>query len=86
MVELEAILVGIHRFFCLIWANKFRLIVESDCKTVVDCILGQVNPLANALAMVREVAEVFKARNIMLRLIPIVCNVEVDLLAKKGIG
>ncbi|KAK8576064.1 hypothetical protein V6N12_063712 [Hibiscus sabdariffa] len=45
LVELEAINFGISNFLTTPWSLTHRLIVESDCKMVVDWINGMVEPL-----------------------------------------
>ncbi|KAK9001211.1 hypothetical protein V6N11_082999 [Hibiscus sabdariffa] len=85
LVELEAICVGVRMFCASIWSNNFRLIVESDCKIVVDWILGMTESPVIALETVREVTDASRVRNLLIRLIPRCINVEADLLAEEGI-
>ncbi|GMJ04524.1 hypothetical protein like AT2G04420 [Hibiscus trionum] len=86
LVELEALRVGIFAFLDSCWAGKYRLVVESDCKNVVDWVLGMTLPPPAFLIIVKEVASIINTRSMVLRLIPRSLNIEADLMAKQGIG
>ncbi|KAK8484510.1 hypothetical protein V6N11_021493 [Hibiscus sabdariffa] len=86
LVEFKAIKVGMSKFFNSAWSESHRLIVESDCKTVVDWINGMVDPPSSIGKEVNDVAVIILVKGISLSLIPRCCNVVADSLAKSGIN
>ncbi|XP_039046292.1 uncharacterized protein LOC120186432 [Hibiscus syriacus] len=86
LAELKAIKEGIVFFFSSKWANKGKLIIESDCKSAVDWTSNQNTTPVFFSSMVEEIGASISAKDIVLRWIPRSCNVEADKLAKEGIG
>ncbi|KAK8612501.1 hypothetical protein V6N13_092614 [Hibiscus sabdariffa] len=86
LVELEAINFGISNFLTTSWSLTHRLIVESDCKMVVDWINGMVEPPTIVANEVIETLKLMFAKGMCLKLIPRCCNVLANTLAKQGIG
>ncbi|KAK8707924.1 hypothetical protein V6N13_058975 [Hibiscus sabdariffa] len=86
LVELEAINFGISKFISTSRSLSHRLIVESDCKMVVDWINGMVEPPSTVANEVIETAKFMFAKDMCLRLIPKCCNVFADTLVKQDIG
>ncbi|KAL4303663.1 hypothetical protein GQ457_10G009830 [Hibiscus cannabinus] len=86
LVELEAINFGISYLLTTSWSLTHRLIVESDCKMVVDWINGMIEHPITVANKVIETAKLMFAKGMCLTLIPRCCNVLADTLAKQGIG
>ncbi|KAK8973596.1 hypothetical protein V6N11_044571 [Hibiscus sabdariffa] len=70
LVELEAINFGISNFLTTSWSLTHRLIVESDCKMVVDWINGMVEPPTIVANEVIETLKLMFAKGMCLKLIP----------------
>ncbi|KAE8715326.1 Cytidine/deoxycytidylate deaminase family protein [Hibiscus syriacus] len=84
--KLKAIKEGIDFFFASDWAMKGRLIIESDCKSVVDWISKQHPAPTFYSSLVEEIGAIISAMDIFLRLILRSCNMEANKLAKEEIG
>ncbi|KAE8698668.1 serine/threonine-protein kinase AFC1-like [Hibiscus syriacus] len=85
LAELKAIEKGIDFFLSTDWALKGRLIIESDCKSVVDWILLPTTSPRFLSSLVQKIASIITEREIIIRHIPRSCNCEADSLAKQGI-
>ncbi|GMI85697.1 hypothetical protein like AT2G04420 [Hibiscus trionum] len=86
VVELMTIKHIIRFFLSSSWSEKYRLIIESDCKTAVEWINGiKVAPLT-VLQLIRELSQTIKDRGIFVHFIYRGCNLEADILARSGIG
>ncbi|KAE8705342.1 putative 3,4-dihydroxy-2-butanone kinase [Hibiscus syriacus] len=86
LAELKAIEKGIDFFLLSEWAMKGRLIIESDCKSVVDWILLPKSSPRFLRSLVQKIASLILEREIIVRLIPGSNNCEADTIAKQGIG
>ncbi|KAE8724272.1 pentatricopeptide repeat-containing protein [Hibiscus syriacus] len=85
LAELKAMEKGIDFFLLSEWAMKGRLILESDCKAVVDWILQPTSsPFFSS--MVEKIVSIVLDRQIIVRHISRRCNCEANSLAKQGIG
>ncbi|KAE8716020.1 hypothetical protein F3Y22_tig00110156pilonHSYRG00217 [Hibiscus syriacus] len=84
--ELKAIKEGIAVFLSSHWAGKGRLVLESDCSTVVDWILRPFLTPSFFRSLVGDIAALVSAKDILVRWVPRSCNCEADKLAKEGIG
>ncbi|KAE8693418.1 Polycomb group protein FERTILIZATION-INDEPENDENT ENDOSPERM [Hibiscus syriacus] len=86
LAELKAIKRDIDIFVSLEWLLKGRLIIESDCKLVVDWIKDQALVPVFLSNFVKEIVSIVSFRNFIVRWIPRSCNCEAGKLAKEGIG
>ncbi|KAE8678433.1 hypothetical protein F3Y22_tig00111410pilonHSYRG00088 [Hibiscus syriacus] len=86
LAEMKAIEKGIEFFLSSEWATQGRLIIESDCKKVVDWILQPTSSPPFLRLLVQKIASLISERAIIIRHIPRSCNCEADTLAKQGIG
>ncbi|KAK8696436.1 hypothetical protein V6N13_001571 [Hibiscus sabdariffa] len=78
--------VAIEKFLVPGWSRYYRLIVESDCKTVVDWLSEKVNPTSVIANQVLNFVEGYKRHGMVFRWAPRKCNIRADELAKQGIG
>ncbi|GMI75696.1 hypothetical protein like AT2G34320 [Hibiscus trionum] len=85
LAELLAVKEGINKTINLTIDLSERIIVESDCKTIVDWLTKSVNPPVAFAPMVMELAKIIESKGMILRLIPRECNTRADALAKSGI-
>ncbi|KAE8668570.1 Dynamin-2B [Hibiscus syriacus] len=85
LAELKAIFKGLEIFLSSDWCSKGRLIVESDCKSVVDWVNSPSAPIFFS-SFVKVIVSILSDKDYILRLIPRSCNCEGDKLAKEGIG
>ncbi|KAE8701523.1 leghemoglobin C2-like [Hibiscus syriacus] len=86
LAELKAVRRGIDIFVSSEWLLKGRLIIECDCKLVVDWIKDQALVPISLSNFVKEIVSIVSFRNFIVRWIPRSCNCEADKLAKEGIG
>ncbi|XP_039069600.1 uncharacterized protein LOC120216169 [Hibiscus syriacus] len=86
LAELKAIKKGLDIFVSSEWLSKGRLIIESDCKLVMDWIKDQALVLVFLTNFVKEIVSIISVRDFIVRWIPRCCNCEADKLAKEGIG
>ncbi|KAK8636922.1 hypothetical protein V6N13_064356 [Hibiscus sabdariffa] len=86
LIELLAVRFGMLKFLSSDWCRQFRLIVETDCKLVVDWIFLSVDAPPSFLNLVSELSDMVIKRGFVMRLTPCRCNMEADHLAKAGIG
>ncbi|KAK8676820.1 hypothetical protein V6N13_142382 [Hibiscus sabdariffa] len=84
-MELLAMKTGIHKFLSSEWASSHRLIIEPDCKVLNNWVLGSEEPPIYS-RLVLELSDLIKCNGFLCRIVPPVCNVEADSLAKSGIG
>ncbi|KAK8663430.1 hypothetical protein V6N13_083250 [Hibiscus sabdariffa] len=82
LIELLAINVGMLNFLESEWDDKFRLIIECDCKLIVESLSMSVNPPISFYSLVSELMGTIRERGMSLRWIPR----SADALAKSGIG
>ncbi|XP_038998009.1 uncharacterized protein LOC120123085 [Hibiscus syriacus] len=86
LMELNSVKEGLNFFHSVRGRIKGRLIIESDCKMVVDWIKdGSCCPVVYA-SIVREVAVKLKEVEGVIRWVARTTNIEADGLAKYGIG
>ncbi|KAK8604935.1 hypothetical protein V6N13_082398 [Hibiscus sabdariffa] len=86
LIKLLAVRFGMLKFLSSDWCRQFRLIVETDCKLVVDWISLSVDAPTSFLNLVLELSDMVIKRGFVMRLTPRRCNMEADHLAKAGIG
>ncbi|GMI90228.1 hypothetical protein like AT4G29090 [Hibiscus trionum] len=86
LAELEAVLRGIRFFLASVWCQNLRLIIESDCRKVVDWLNGVVNPPLLLRNGIIATMSTIQNKGWFVRWIPRGCNTAADGLAKKGIG
>ncbi|GMI85901.1 hypothetical protein like AT5G42905 [Hibiscus trionum] len=86
MAEFMAVKEGIAEFLNSGWGSRQRLVVEVDCKAVVDWVTQVAEPSAQLADLVAVVKEQMKKRGMIVRLILRSCNTVADELAKAGIG
>ncbi|KAL4340045.1 hypothetical protein GQ457_08G025380 [Hibiscus cannabinus] len=84
--ELLALKYGLEAFSNLNSGLNMQLIVECDNKVAVEWILNPMKFPSSFVSLVRIIAELIRTKNVLLRHILRVCNVDADVLAKKGIG
>ncbi|KAE8673291.1 RNA helicase family protein isoform 2 [Hibiscus syriacus] len=78
VTELKAIKNGLVFFFSSIWANRGRLILESDSKCAVKWIL-KLQPAPTFFSdLVEEIGVLVTAKGVVLRWVPRSCNMEAD--------
>ncbi|KAE8660741.1 hypothetical protein F3Y22_tig00116951pilonHSYRG00750 [Hibiscus syriacus] len=85
LAELKAIKRGIEIFLASVWVSVGRLIVESDCKSVVEWIKSPALALVFYLSLVNQILTLSNGKVHSVRWIPRASNGEADSLAKKGI-
>ncbi|KAK8508958.1 hypothetical protein V6N11_035565 [Hibiscus sabdariffa] len=86
LAELEAVKQGLELFFSLSELQGSRLILESDCSTVVDWI-SNLTPCPPAFVSLVHCCRVrVEANEVIIRHITRNINVDADTLAKAGIG
>ncbi|GMI96141.1 hypothetical protein like AT4G29090 [Hibiscus trionum] len=86
LAELLVVKEGIYKTINLTSDLSVRIIVESDCKSVVDWLTKSSNPPVAFAPMVMELTKIIESKGVILRLIPRECNTRADALAKSGIG
>ncbi|KAK9029932.1 hypothetical protein V6N11_031373 [Hibiscus sabdariffa] len=70
LIELLAINVGMLNFLESEWDDKFRLIIECDCKLIVESLSMSVNPPISFYSLVSELMGTIRERGMSLRWIP----------------
>ncbi|GMI77874.1 hypothetical protein like AT2G34320 [Hibiscus trionum] len=83
--ELEAVHRGIRLFLTSEWCLNFRLIIESNCRTVVDWLNGVVNPPLLFRDEILATMTLIHNKGWYVRWILRGCNTAADELAKEGI-
>ncbi|KAK8579696.1 hypothetical protein V6N12_070007 [Hibiscus sabdariffa] len=78
LIELLAVRFGVLKFFSSNWCRHYRLIVNSDYKSVVDWISLSVNAPLSFSNMVSKLSDMVIKRGFVMRLIPRSCNIEAD--------
>ncbi|GMI87265.1 hypothetical protein HRI_002395800 [Hibiscus trionum] len=86
MAELLAVQEGVDLFLKSEWSSMWRVIVESDCKMVVDWVTQVEDPTTPLSEIVFNLGEKIKDRGMIVRLIPRRCNTLAGGLAKSRIG
>ncbi|KAK8559336.1 hypothetical protein V6N13_098910 [Hibiscus sabdariffa] len=77
-VEFEALYHGLSLFLSSWWANKSRLIIEFDCKQLIDWCLGKGVPPFPIRSRVQEVVERLCSEVLCVRWVPRLCNIDAD--------
>ncbi|KAE8681880.1 hypothetical protein F3Y22_tig00111300pilonHSYRG00005 [Hibiscus syriacus] len=85
LAELKAIQRGIEFFLASLWVSVGRLIVECDCKSVVEWIQSPALAPAFYSPLVNQILSLSNGMVHSVRWIPRASNGEADSLAKKGI-
>ncbi|GMJ01570.1 hypothetical protein HRI_003826200 [Hibiscus trionum] len=86
LVELEAMDRGLQLFFGSSHCSKYRLIVESDCKNLIDWILNKTSCPRTVKESILKFQELSSTKGCIFRFVPRACNIVADGLAKEGIG
>ncbi|GMJ09324.1 hypothetical protein HRI_004601600 [Hibiscus trionum] len=85
LAELLAIKKGVDIFLESRWATKHRLVIESDCKNVIEWIKGEATRPQAFASLVSDICLKIERFGMVLRLIPRAVNLTADSLAKAGI-
>ncbi|KAK9030580.1 hypothetical protein V6N11_032002 [Hibiscus sabdariffa] len=85
LIELLAVRFKMLKFLLSDWCRHYRLIVETDCKLVVDWISLSVDAPPSFFNLVFELSDMVIKRGFVTRLTSRRCNMEADHLAKAGI-
>ncbi|KAK9009610.1 hypothetical protein V6N11_036141 [Hibiscus sabdariffa] len=67
LIELIAIKVGMLKFLESEWCDKFRLIIECDCKLVVDWLSMSATPPISFSSLVYELLRTIRERGMSVR-------------------
>ncbi|KAK8500264.1 hypothetical protein V6N11_001628 [Hibiscus sabdariffa] len=86
LIELLAVKYGLDNFLGLSVDSNMRLIMECDSKVAVDWILNPERCQSLFLSLVHNIQSLLLRCRAFLKHIPRGANIEVDILAKKGIG
>ncbi|GMJ15991.1 hypothetical protein like AT2G34320 [Hibiscus trionum] len=86
LAELLAIRFGLALFNALYPGNNQRLILECDCQTAVNWISSPAGCSPILKDIVLEIVRLCRIGERKFRIIPRAINIEVDRLAKDGIG
>ncbi|KAK8492915.1 hypothetical protein V6N12_038615 [Hibiscus sabdariffa] len=86
LIKLLVVRFGMLKFLSSDWCRHYRLIVETDCKLVVDWISFSVYAPPSFFNLALELSDMVIRRGYVMRLTPRRCNMEADHLAKAGIG
>ncbi|KAE8711103.1 hypothetical protein F3Y22_tig00110303pilonHSYRG00214 [Hibiscus syriacus] len=84
--EILAIKYTLELFLESMWARKAELIIECDCKSVINWLLHPVSTPPEKVDILRPIVTTIVREKVVVKFAPRICNMKADELAKLALG